>query len=66
MCGAGTDDGQSESDIDCGVEANKFDRDVSLIMVHGDNAVEFAKHRAADGGVGRERSADIEQASEGV
>ena len=58
VAGTGSHDGQTERDIDGSVGCDEFERDVPLIVIHGDDGVKLTGKGAAEKRIGRQRSRD--------
>ena len=59
------DQGKSEGDIDCAIEGQGLEGDVSLVVIHADESVgRFASFRE-EGGIGGQRTVDVDSASLG-
>src|SRR3990172_7535890 len=56
----GADDGEADGDVDPPFEADQLQRDMSLIVVHGDHGIEFAALQAVEERIGRVRAAYLE------
>ena len=48
----GADDGDAEGDVDGGLEVDELHGDVALVVIHGDDEIEFAAQAADEDGVG--------------
>ena len=64
MVYAGTDDGEAEGRVDCGVEGECFERDVPLVMVHANERVCGTPSVGKEGCVWRDGALDADAFSE--
>ncbi len=60
MIDRGADDGEADGDVDPPFEADQLQRDMSLIVVHGDHSIEFAALEAVEERIGRVGAACLE------
>ncbi len=60
MRGRGDGDGQAALHRHALGEAHELDRDLALVVVHGDDGIELSVTRLQEDGVGRERSGDVQ------
>ena len=60
MVDRGSDDGQADGHVHSGVQAEHLDRDVTLVVVGGDDEIEFAFRTAQEDRVRRPRSAGVD------
>ena len=65
VAGAGTDQRESERHVDGGVEPDQLQGDVALVVVHGEDPVEFTSDSTTQQGVGGEGTAGINAVSDG-
>lgn len=61
----GAHDRQAEADVHAHIKPDHLDRDVGLIVIHGDYGVELAAVGTSEDGIGRPGAGEIEAAGSG-